>query len=367
MTEISEGSSENASLVRVAWLAGRDTFASMGHTLTPLAIGLMGELVEIALVIPRDADRREVPSPPVAVLPGPGGWFRPTKSSVTALAVEVSKRQIDVLHGLDAAQGQLAGQLARLSSLPYVMSCHTFRGVESLRHCDPRPDAILASGDVIAALLQDVLQLQDDRIQIVRPGVHPYGQITCFTDASRIPSILVDGRCGDFGAIEVTIQAFAELHRRQIDCSCFLVGAGRLEKRLRKLGESLHVRHELTFVDLTTASQLPEILAGADIYIAPKASEGVNLWALLAMASGTVVLAADSPEDFFIDGRTVRIFEMGNAGDLTEKLTKLLADHASGRQLARQAVEHIRTAHSPAGMVDRVTGVYRRLLSPVNA
>lgn len=351
--------------LKVAWIAGDDTFAKMGRTLKPLAIGLMGEMIDVVLLVPARADVREVPSPPVEMIDcPPAGWFRPAKGRASVLAEELARRGVHLVHGLAIAEAELTKELADLCSVPHVVSCHTFGGASQLHRDAPCPDVVLASGDIIAAQLQDALRLPSDQIRIVRPGVYQNGQVTCFADPSRIASIVIDGRGGNFGALEAAVRAFAEARRRDIDCACFLIGAERLEKRLRKLGETLQVRQELTFVDPPTISQMPGILSGADIYIVPRAGNEVNLWALMSMAAGTVVLAADAPEDFFIDGQTAYLFGGGDMLDLADKLIAVLTDHATARQVARQAVEHVQTHHSPADMVATVVEIYRGLSKP---
>lgn len=354
--------------LRVCWVAGADTFASMGRTLRPLAIGLMGEMVDLIVAAPVGADLREVPTPPVEVVHyPPPGWFRPAKAAAAELAEELTKRHVDILHALEVHQVRLTTQLADLCSLPHVVSCHAFDGAAHLRRHDRFPDVVVAASDIIAVDLREQLDLPGDRICLIRPGVHQDGRVSCFGDPSKIASIVIDGRSGSLSALEAAVRAFAEARRREIDCACFLVGAGRLERRLRKLGESLQVRQELTYVDSPAISQMPGILSGADIYVAPRATGEVDLWALMAMASGTVVLAADAPEDFFIDGQTVELFAKGDMVDLTEKLTGLLTDRDRARRLAGQAVEYVQANHSPADMVAAVVGAYRKLPSPVGA
>ena len=368
MTEMLTEPQTGPARLRIGWIAGSDTFANMGRTLKPLAIGLMGEMVDVTVITPTGADIREVPTPPVELVHySPGGWLRSARTTAAALAEELTKRRIDALHGLDIRQAELTCELARLCSVPHVISCQTFNGAGRLRRHDPHPDAVLASGDIIAAELREHLHLPGDQIQLVRPGVHHDGQVTCFTDSSRIASIVIDGRCGSFSALETAIRAFAGARQRQLDCACFLIGAGRWKKRLRRLGETLEIHQDLTYVDPPTISQMPGILSGADIYIVPMATSEVNIWALMAMAAGTAVLAADAPEDFFIDGHTVRLFAKGDVLDLTEKLAGFLTDHICTRQLAQQAVEHVGMHHSPAEMVSAIVGTYRKLRAPVSA
>jgi len=354
--------------LRVCWVAGADTFASMGQALRPLAVGLMSEMVELIVAAPVEADLREVPIPPVEVVHyPPSGWFRSAKADVAELAKELTRRHVDILHSLDVRQATLTMQLADLCSLPHVVSCDTFDGAEHLRRHDRFPDVVVAASDIIAADLRERLHLPGDRICLVRPGVHQDGRVSCFGDPSKIASIVIDGRSGSLSALEAAVRAFAEARRREIDCVCFLIGAGRVERRLRRLGESLQVRQELTYVDSPVISQMPGILSGADIYVTPRPTGKVDVWALMAMASGTVVLAADAPEDFFIDGRTVELFAKGDVVDLTEKLMGLLTDRDRARRLAAQAVKHVQVNHSPADMVAAVVGAYRKLPSPVGA
>ncbi len=157
------------------------------------------------------------------------------------------------------------------------------------------------------------------------------------------------------------LRSFADLIRRKLDCVFFVVGNGRADGQLRLSADKLGLRGELTFVDRQPLRLLPEMFKAADIYVAPVPSRGIDMPSLLAMAAGIPVLAAgEGAADFFIDGQTMLRFKQGNPADLAGKLASLMDDHAMAARLAESALEHLRTCHSPAGVVAALTRIYRK-------
>ncbi len=78
------------------------------------------------------------------------------------------------------------------------------------------------------------------------------------------------------------------------------------------------------------------------------------------MAGGVPVLAAaDGSSDFLIDGETAMLFERGDAGDLTAKLTALLDDPRKAREQAERALSYLHEHHSAPGMVSELARIYR--------
>ena len=332
--------------------------------LQPLAIGLMDELVDLTVVCPQEANIRQLPSPPMAVARyGRLKWLVFPTRAVEALATEVRSRKIQLLHALDAHAAGLADRLAKRAGIRYVVGSYALGDGRRLSWLDDRASAVLAASEPVRAELVERRVARPARIRLVRPGVHHVRHATCFNDPQCSVSMVAAGPLDDVAAFDAVLQAFAELHARNYDCTFFIIGRGRAEKRLRARAENLHLRSQLTFVDVRSTGQLLEIYKAADIYISPIASGRVDMDVLAAMAAGVPVLAArDGASDFLIDGRTAQLFTRGNVGELTVKLTALLDDRAAARSMAESALEYVRTAHGSAAMVSAVADVYREAL-----
>ena len=133
-----------------------------------------------------------------------------------------------------------------------------------------------------------------------------------------------------------------------------IVGEGpdrpRLEEEIEALGLSGRVRLAGERRDV------PELLAAADVFVLPSASEGLPVSVLEAMAAGLPVIASrvgGVPEQVS-DGETGLLVEPGDPSDLTAALDRLIADPslrrrlgAAGRARAEQAfdLDPFRRAH----------------------
>jgi glycosyltransferase involved in cell wall biosynthesis len=133
-----------------------------------------------------------------------------------------------------------------------------------------------------------------------------------------------------------------------------IVGDGpdraRLEDEIDSLGLAGHVRLAGERRDV------PELLAGADVFALPSASEGMPVSVLEAMAAGLPVVASrvgGVPEQV-ADGETGLLVRPGDPHDLAAALARLLGDEdlrhrlgAAGRARAEQAfdLEPFRRAH----------------------
>jgi len=348
--------------MRVAWVAGANTLEEYGQVIQPLAVGLLDELVEITALCPQGQDTQELPSPPVEILSYVRRrWWRFGRSIIEELAEQLGRRKVQLLHALDAEAWPLAEELARRTGLKCIVSSYHLSDGRRLGHLREGAVAVVAASEPIRRQLLGHRVTPQDRIALVRPGVHLVGRATCFLNPGYRVSIVAGGPLDNFSLFDTVLRSFDDLIRRKRDCVFFVVGNGRVEGQLRLAAEKLGLRHELTFVDRQPLRLLPEMFKAADIYVAPVPNRGIDMPSLLAMAAGIPVLATgDGAADFFIDGKTMLRFKQGNSADLADKLASLMDDHAMAARLAESALEHLRIQHSPAGVVAALTSIYRK-------
>ena len=362
MTEQTDNADAPAAPIRVGWVAGSDTLLQLGRILQPLVIGLMDEVIEVVALCPDGASgTEELPTPPVErMVYAPPRWWENHHKSVDGIAERFSKGKIDLLHALDSSSAKLTAHLARSLGVNYVVSSYGFGDGRRIGRLDSHAAAVLPACEGIRQDLIAHHVAPEEKVRLVRPGVYQVNQPTCFTDPDRSTAIVVGG-CGEsLGAFESALQSLAELHRRGYDCVYFIVGAGSLERRLRRLAETLGLRQELTFVDHQSPRQLVGVFKAADIYVAPEPGPRLDVRPLLAMAAGIPVLTCLDAEDFLIDGQTAIRFRREDAADLTMKLLGLMEDPESGRQIVRRSLAYLGENHRPADMLAAITDVYRR-------
>jgi glycosyltransferase involved in cell wall biosynthesis len=166
------------------------------------------------------------------------------------------------------------------------------------------------------------------------------------------PLILAVGRLKAPKDFPTLIRALSGL--RPDSFEAVIVGEGpdrpRLEEEIEALGLSGRVRLAGERRDV------PELLAAADVFVLPSASEGLPVSVLEAMAAGLPVIASrvgGVPEQVS-DGETGLLVEPGDPSELTAALDRLIADPslrrrlgAAGRARAEQAfdLDPFRRAH----------------------
>ncbi len=175
---------------------------------------------------------------------------------------------------------------------------------------------------------------------------------------SDAPLALYLGRFAEEKQLETVLSAWRAVGPRT-GAWLVLVGAGPREARLRAAAEGLQVRWLPYQRD---RDQVADLLAAADLYVAPGPAETFGLSALEAMAAGTPVLSVAS------GGVADRVRASGNgalypAGDwhacAEAAITLLQTQQGPLRLTARAFAER---EHSWQVAFDRIFAVYDRLL-----
>jgi alpha-1,6-mannosyltransferase len=172
-----------------------------------------------------------------------------------------------------------------------------------------------------------------------------------------IPAGKIAGFIGRFAAEKELPMLLDAWHtvEQQTGARLVLVGAGPLETRLRAHPYAARV----TFLPFTNSrTDVADLLAALDLYIAPGRVETFGLSSLEALASGTPLLAANTggvAEQVEHSGAGAT-FEAGDSQSLSEQAINLLSrDPAALGVLGRQYAE---SEHSWTRVFDRVFAVY---------
>ncbi|HUW03699.1 MAG TPA: glycosyltransferase [Acidimicrobiales bacterium] len=250
---------------------------------------------------------------------------------------------VDAIHANYWLSGVAGHQLKHRLDLPLVSTFHTLARVKA-QTGDPEPerrahaeaevvacsDAILANSEAERAQLIDFYGAPADRIEIVPPGVeHAFfspgdqrgARSALDLDPDR-PVVLFVGRIQPLKGLDVAIEAFARLERR--DAQLVVVGGasglqGEVEvARIRSLAASLGVTDRIRFVEPQPHHLLSTYYRAADLVFVPSRSESFGLVALEASACGVPVVASavggllslvdDGKNGFLVDGRDPAAF-----------------------------------------------------------
>jgi len=173
------------------------------------------------------------------------------------------------------------------------------------------------------------------------------------------PIALYLGRFAEEKQIEAVLSAWPAVHRRT-GARLVMVGAGPREARLRAVTDERQV-HWLPYQ--RNRDDVADLLAAADLCVAPGPAETFGLSALEAMASGTPVLsvASGGVADRVRASGNGTLYPLGDSGACAQAAIALLQSDLTGMGAAARA--YAEQHHSWRTAFDGIFATYRRLLA----
>lgn len=156
-------------------------------------------------------------------------------------------------------------------------------------------------------------------------------QLESIEEKYRVPvdkkekTILSVGRLHPQKDFKTLLHAFGLMNEQHSDWTLEIVGHGPLEQELKNQAKSLGIEEKLTFAG--KVSNPYEYYARASLFVLPSLHEGTPNALLEAMGCGVPSIVSNSAEGAlpFIKNEE-QIFEVGQAEDLAEKMSALIAN-----------------------------------------
>ena len=164
-------------------------------------------------------------------------------------------------------------------------------------------------------------------------------------------------------ALEVFIEASAELLRQNPDLRVLLAGDGPLRGELTELVNGLGVQDRLLM--LGYRSDAADVMATLDVAVSSSAFEGSPLAVMEYMESARPIVATrvGGVPDLIEDGVHGLLVEPGDAGALAAAIGRMLADPEAARRMGEAARERRRHEFTVELMVRRFEALYERLVA----
>jgi glycosyltransferase involved in cell wall biosynthesis len=159
--------------------------------------------------------------------------------------------------------------------------------------------------------------------------------------------LLYAGRLEPVKGPDVLLEAFAEIRVALPDATLVVAGEGSLASELR----ARVAERPLPGVRfLGQRSDIPDLIAAADLVVLPSRGEGMPTLLLEALLAGRAVVATrvGAVADVTEDGRFARIVPPGDAATLARACIALLRDSAARQRLAEGAPAAVRRRFDPA-------------------
>jgi glycosyltransferase involved in cell wall biosynthesis len=160
----------------------------------------------------------------------------------------------------------------------------------------------------------------------------------------------------------VLLEAVALLRRSWPDLYVVIVGDGPLRKELMRRAGELGMANRLRLLGMR--SDIPDCLAGMDVYVQPSLNEGMGRALVEAMAAGRPVVASrvGGIPSLIEHRRTGLLVPPGDPEALAHAIAELLEHPELARALGAQASESIEQTFSVSAMVRAVEAVYEACL-----
>jgi glycosyltransferase involved in cell wall biosynthesis len=248
----------------------------------------------------------------------------------------------DIVHASSSKAGVLTRLAARLVGVPIrVFTVHgwaflAYSGLSSRlyrwadRFVRPLTTATIcvSEGEQAAGLEAHTC---DRERTVVIPNAVDVSAVPRSQHDRATPLIVAVGRLKAPKDFITLVRAFSVLPERSFEA--LIVGEGpdrpELEQEIRRLGlaGSVQLAGE--------RSDVPELLARADVFVLSSASEGLPVSVLEAMAAGLPVVASrvGGVPEAVLDGRTGVLVRPGDPDELAAALERLVADTALRRRL----------------------------------
>jgi PEP-CTERM/exosortase A-associated glycosyltransferase len=313
---------------------------------------------------------------------------------------DVARREApDVIHAHSSyINGMAAHYAARRLGVPFVYELRGLWADTAVVEAGLRQNSIkyrmywqlelgvVRRADMIVAISRGIRNaiiergIDANRIAIVPNGVDTRVFTPQPADVSLAERLGISGGCFVVGFIgsmrrleglELAIDAFKEVHRREPRARLVVVGEGPERARLQARAAQAGLDDIVLFIGQVPHDQVLRYYSVMDVLLYPRIDTLINqsvtpLKPLEAMALGKVCLASDvgGLTELVDDNRTGLLFAAGDVRDMTEKILRLASDSALRVRLSAQAQATVRQEREWSAIAARYRDIYRRAGAP---
>lgn len=239
-------------------------------------------------------------------------------------------------------------------------------------------DHITAVGEFIGQALIKNEGLPSDRISVIHNGIdatrfenartrgHSRPKHCLLREqlklAADTPIVLQVARFAEVKDHVTAVKAFAEVAQRNSTAVLLFAGDGPTRTRIEHLVCEHHLEDRVRFLGVRT--DIPDLMAAADVFMLSSLSEGVSVTLLEAMSSGLAIATTDvgGNSEVVIDGKTGLLSPRRDATGLAMSLRQLLDDQILRQQLGAAGRQRVIEHFSQSQMHHAYADCYAALL-----
>jgi glycosyltransferase involved in cell wall biosynthesis len=292
------------------------------------------------------------------------------------IAMAFRRHRIQIAHSHEFSMAIYGAWASWLAGVPHVITMHGGRYyADRLRRRLALGLAVALSRRTIAVSSQLADDLRRDlivprsRISMIANGVRSVAaeQTTLRAELGLDPDdrlLVAIGNLYPVKGHQYLIDAIAQLADRHPTVHLAIGGRGLLADALTTRARDLGIAERVHLLGLR--SDVPAVLAAADVFALPSLSEGLPLALLEAMFAGCPIVASDVGEisRALANGDAGRLVPAGDTGALAAAIDELLSHPAQARELGERAARRAAAEYDVSQMVRRYTALYAEALAP---
>ena len=348
--------------LRLALIVSEHTVYEYSAYLEHLLAGLVDESIPAVLICPATCDVESVIFGAVEVIRFPAiklPLMEPYNRN--RLIEQLAEFRATILHCLCESQASLTKHLAYRLDLPYVLMVNSLPAKVGWSHLSASKYCakIIVPAKSIAANMTKAYPRFTERIEQINIGAFVEQHCVCFSDPSRLASMVIAHPLDNVVDFENLFGALRHLAINRYEFMLVVTGAGHAEKQLRKLLAALDLSHSVTIVGRLKPWR--SILAAGDIFIQPQPNVAFNPFLLEAMSVGSAVATCKGGvDDLIIEDRTAVVFDPNDEISIRNCLQRLFDRKEFARQLAKEAQQYVRDNHSVSNMISATLQTYHK-------
>ncbi|WP_342359370.1 glycosyltransferase family 4 protein [Terrarubrum flagellatum] len=228
-----------------------------------------------------------------------------------------------------------------------------------------RADAVVVLSPYWARFVTAELGVSQERVTQIANGVPVADDVVALHPANEDkvePLILFLGQIGERKGVDLLLDAFADLVRRNLGFRAVIAGDGEVDAAVKRAAE-LGLADRVAFPGWVEGPEVHKLLSQADIFVLPSRAENQPVAILEAMARRLPVvstLVGAIPEQV-IDGETGLLVPAGDATALSAALAKLVECPELRDRLGEAGLSRFRAHFSVAACAERFAALYRRM------
>lgn len=320
------------------------------------------------------ADRVRERGVPVHALGVPVVYRPGFAAGMLRLRQLVRRERYDLVHGLLFAADVFGTLAARLGGAPLVVNSRRMMPADEMprrrrayRLANRWVDRSVAPSEAVRRSCMELEGLAPERVVTIYNGIDP-DRIRGAEPAADLPAgdgpwILTAGGINPLKGHDTLVRALPAILARLPAARIAVAGDGPLREQVVQLADSLGVRHGLVL--LGVRSDVPALLARADLFLQPSDSEGMSNAILEAMAAGRAVVATavgGNPE-VVEAGSTGLLVPPGDPDALARATIELLEDPERRRMMGARGSARVDRKFTVVRMAESMAAAYEHLLS----